>query len=130
MFQIAYIAKLNQTNSLILDTLNTHFDAHVVFIEHEQVLDYDDHQKVNPDLVIFDLNTSVKLGNAPDKIEVINQHFSKPPLIVIHPYSNKKFIQPILDAGANGILPIAPSEDELKDAVRETLAGKTYVSFA
>lgn len=131
MLQIAYIAKLNQTNSLILDAINTHFDANVVMVEHKHIFNKNEPSpKINPDLVIFDLNTSVDLRNAPDKIEFVNDFFSNSALIVIHPYSMRKFIEPLMKAGANGIIPIAPSEDEVVSAVKETLTGKNYISFS
>lgn len=131
MLQIVYIAKLNQTNSLIQDVLQTQLDAHVVMVEHKSIFDENEFSpKVEPDLVIFDLNTSIDLRNAPDKVEIVNEHFSNCALIVIHPYSMKKIVEPLLKAGANGIISIAPSEDEVLSAVEETLAGKNYICFS
>ena len=130
MLQIAYIAKLNQTNSLIMDTLNVHFDAHVTFIEPKDILGESSKTSVSsPNIVIFDLNTSTEYQNATSKIQRINQLFSDPPLIVIHPYEMKKFVEPLLKAGVNAVLPIAPSEDEIKTAITSTLQGKTFVSL-
>ena len=131
MLQILYIAKLNQTNSLILDALQTHLDSNVVIVEHKSIFDENESlPNVDPDLVFFDLNTSIDLRNAPEKIRIVNEHFSNCPLIVIHPYSMKKFVEPLMNAGANGIIPIAPAEGEVVTAVEETLAGKNYICFS
>ncbi|MDR9416736.1 MAG: hypothetical protein RI564_10655, partial [Gracilimonas sp.] len=125
-----YIAKLNQTNSLILDILETQIDAHVTFIEHRKVFDEEfDSSDIKPDLVFFDLNTSTELKNAPEKIRLVIQSFSNPVLIVLHSYAKKKFIEPLLEAGANGLIPVTPTEEELLNSIEETLAGKTYISF-
>ena len=131
MLQIAYIAKLNHTNSLILNILKTQLDAHVVMVEHKSILDEDvSSPKINPDLVFFDLNTSVDLQNAPEKVKAVCKYYPDIPLIVIHPYSTKKFVKPLIGAGADGIIPIDPSEKDIMDAVRETMDGNNFISFS
>lgn len=131
MLEIAFIAELNQTNGLIEEMLNSNFDVDIAFHKPEQVFVKRDLPKNHSlDLVIYDLNTSFGLGTAPDNIQQLNQLFSDCPLLVIHPYDEKKFIQPLIEAGANGIIPLTPTEEELAQAITEILNGKNYVSLS
>lgn len=129
MLQVLFIAKLNQTNTIILETLNSNFDAHIVLHEPEILFpELEIPDKGIYELIIFDLNTSNGFGNAPDNISQLNMHFSETPLIVITPHEDKKFIQPLIEAGTKGVLPIAPSEDEVTKAVNKVLQGETFIS--
>lgn len=131
MLEIAYIAELNQTNGLIEEMLNANFDVDIAFHKPKQVLAESSFSVDRPlDLVIFDLNTSHGIGNVPDNIQHLNQLFPESPLLIIHPYDDKKFIRPLMEAGANGVIPIAPSEREVTQAINEILGGKNYVSLS
>ncbi len=131
MLEIVYIAELNQTNGLIEEMLNANFDVDITFHKPRQVLVRKNFPE-NPslDLVIYDLNTSFGLGTAPENIQQLNRLFSSCPLLVIHPYDEKKFIQPLIEAGANGIIPLTPTEEELTRTITELLDGKNYVSLS
>lgn len=131
MLEIAYIAELNQTNGLIEEMLNSNFDVRIAFHKPKQVFT-ESSFSVNSslDLVIFDLNTAHGYGNVADNIQHLNQLFSDSPLLVIHPYDGKKFVQPLIEAGANGIIPVAPTEEVVTQAINEILAGKNYVSLS
>lgn len=131
MLEIAYIGKLNQTNGLIREMLDSNYEAHIVFHDPKEVLT----EKKLPnhdtlDIVIFDLNTSSGFGNIQNHIQQLNNQYFDIPMLVIHPYDGKKFVQPLMEAGANAIIPVAPTEDEVTQAVNEILGGKNYVSLS
>lgn len=129
MLKIAYIGKLNQTNGLIGSTIEASFSCNIRFHEPADVVSepsvLDDEEL---DLVIFDLNTSSGLGSAPHNIKKLNRYLPTSPLLVMHPYEKQKFIKPLIDAGANGIISITPSEDELTQAIDNLLNGESYIS--
>ncbi len=129
MLQVLFIAKLNQTNTIILETLYSNFDARITL--HEPKVFFPELKIPDKDiygLIIFDLNTSTGFGNAPENINQVNNHFSETPLLVINPHEDKKFIQPLIDSGAKGVIPVAPSEDEITSAVKKVLQGETFIS--
>lgn len=129
MLKIAYIGKLNQTNGLIGSTIEASFSCNIRF--HNPAVLVSDPSKLDDeglDLVIFDLNTSSGLGNAPDNIKKLNRQLPTSPLLVMHPYKKNKFITPLIDAGANGVISITPSEDELTLAIDNLLNGESYIS--
>lgn len=80
------------------------------------------------DLVIYDLNTSPGFGSVPKNVQKINKGFPAPPVLILHSYDHEKFTQPLLEAGASGIISITPTEDELMEAVKQILSGNIYIS--
>ena len=128
MIQITYVAKLNQTNGIIQDILNASFDIDITLLSHEQALEIQD--GIVPDLVIYDLNTSSSALSAPKQVQAISRLFKNAPIITLQSYLNRKLIDSLLKAGSVRILSIAPSEEEIQNAVNETLKGNTYISLS
>lgn len=131
MQEIAFVAKLNQTNNIIMEMLQQNYDSDINFYSPAELLQEQASTQVSsPDLVLFDLNTSARLGNIRDHIKKLSSLFNHSPILIIHPYDHKSFIQPLIEAGARGIIPVAPKEDELTEAINEVLGGKSFISFS
>lgn len=130
MLKIAYIGKVNQTNSVISDSIQAAYSADITFEEpaaifaKPQLLD-----DTSLDFVIIDLNTSLGLGNAPDNIRKLNLHTPTSPLLVLHPYETNKLIEPLVESGAKSIISITPTEEELKEAIEHILEGKSFIIY-
>lgn len=130
MLKIAFIGKFNQTNTVICETISELHPCAVTYYEpRDFFLKPDNLQKTGSDLVIVDLNTAVGLGNAPKKINKLKLNFPQQPLLILHPYDNNKFIEPLIEAGAAGIISTTPTEDELIKAIDYLLDGKSFVIF-
>lgn len=126
MLKIAYIGKANQTNSFICDTIQSNYSAAITFhkpdelFEKPEILD-----DASLDLAILDLNSSHGIGTAPQSIKKINQYLVTSPLLVMYP-SNFNLIEPLVDAGANGVISNTPTEPEITDAIDKLLNGESY----
>ncbi|MGN8225726.1 hypothetical protein ABFW99_008760 [Gracilimonas sp. BCB1] len=83
-----------------------------------------------PDLIIYDLNTSHGHGNAPDKINEIKSWSTVIPILVLDHHADKNFVQPLIDAGASGIISHTPAESILVEAVHELLNGNTFCEYS
>jgi|AntRauTorcE11898_2_1112593.scaffolds.fasta_scaffold56029_1 DNA-binding NarL/FixJ family response regulator len=130
MLKIAYIGKLNQTNGIISEAINTSYGADITFYEPTDVFSQPSTLTDELlDLVIVDLNTSLGLGNAPDNIQRLNQQIPTSPLLVLHPYENNKLIEPLVEAGANSIIPITPTEEELFQAINKALNNDSFIIY-
>lgn len=131
MQSIAFVAELNQTNSIILEMLKHNYAAEVTFFGPRHILtDQDSIDIPKTDVVLFDLNTSLGLGNVQDHIKSLKRLFDPSPILIFHPYDHKSFVQPLIEAGASGILPVAPTEDELTKAIDELSNGKSFIPFS
>ncbi|MEX2478993.1 MAG: hypothetical protein WD357_11185 [Gracilimonas sp.] len=130
MLIIAYIGKLNQTNSIISEAINTSYGADITFYEPSEIFsDPSTLDDESLDLVIVDLNTSMGLGNAPDNIQRLSQQTPTSALLVLHPYDNNKLIEPLVEAGANSIISVTPTEEELSQAIDKALSGGSYIIY-
>lgn len=130
VLKIAYIGKVNQTNSIICESIQASFSADITFREPSDVFSkpqlLDD---ASLDFIIVDLNTSLGLGNAPDNIRKLDQHTPTSPLLILHPYENNKLIEPLVESGAISIISITPTEEELQKAINHILDGKSFISY-
>lgn len=130
MLKIAYIGKVNQTNSVICEAIQTSYSANISFEEPSEVFSkpelLDD---ASLDLIIVDLNTSLGLGNAPDNIKKLNRHTPTSPLLVLYPYENNKLIEPLVESGAISIISTTPCEEILRTAIDHTLDGKSFIDY-
>lgn len=126
MLKIAYIGKANQTNRFICDTIQSNYSAVITFhkpddlFEEPEILDDE-----ALDLAIFDLNSSYGIGNVPQSIKKINQQLVTSPLLVMYP-SNFNYIDPLVEAGANGVISNTPTQTEIIDAIDNLLNGESY----
>lgn len=130
MIKIVFIGSLNQTNTIVSNIIDVSYDAGITF--YEPVAFFSEVQTLvdkGLNLVIFDLNTTTGFGNAPNNIKKIKQHLPKIPLLAMHPYENKKFIKPLVEAGANGVISVTPAEEELTQAIDHLLAGRSFISY-
>ncbi|MEX2604108.1 MAG: hypothetical protein WD361_07885 [Gracilimonas sp.] len=125
--QIAFIGKVNQTNSIITEMLISNFDATVTYYQMDKVMEaFSTENFTYPELIIFDLNTSSGSGTAPSKITLLTDQFEGTPVLVVHPYQSKKLIMPLIEAGAQGIVSITPKEENFTKAVEQLLAGENF----
>lgn len=128
--KIAYIGKVNQTNSFICESIQASYSADITFHEPSDVFSkpqlLDDESL---DLIIVDLNTSQGFGTAPDNIQKLDRHTTTSPLLVLHPYENNKLIEPLVESGAISIISITPTEEELQKAIDHILNGKSFISY-
>ena len=130
MLKIAYIGKVNQTNSVICDAIHASYSADITFEEPSEVFSkpelLDD---ASLDFIIVDLNTALGLGNAPDNIRKLYQHTPTSPLLVLHPYENNKLIEPLVESGAISVISTTPTEEKLKEAIDHILDGRSFISY-
>ncbi|MFP8490118.1 hypothetical protein ACKGJO_13600 [Gracilimonas sp. Q87] len=124
--KIAYIGKTNQTNSFICETIQSNYSAVITFhkpddlFKEPEILD-----DKSLDLAILDLNSSYGNGNALQSIKKINQYLVTSPLLVMFPL-NFTFIEPLIEAGANGVISNTPTEYEITKAIDNLLNGDDY----
>lgn len=131
MQSIAFVAELNQTNSIILEMLKHNYAAEITFYKPRHILTKQGSiENIESDVVLFDLNTSAGMGNVKDHIESIKRVFDPSPILIIHPYDHQSFIQPLIEAGANGIISVAPTEEELTQAIDEISGGTSFINFS
>jgi DNA-binding NarL/FixJ family response regulator len=130
MLQIAFIGRPNKTNTIIFDSILSNFDAEIHFSSPELVFsEFPEDKLKNKSMVIVDLNTSSGRGNTPNNISLLYQIVQSIPILVLDHYEDKKFIQPLINAGASGIISTTPSERELTKAINELLSGKTFIGL-
>jgi DNA-binding NarL/FixJ family response regulator len=128
VIKIAYIGKTNQTNSFICDTIQSNYSAVITFHKPDDLFDKPEMlDDSSLDLAIFDLNSSYGIGNAPKSIQKINQYLITSPLLVMYP-SSFNYITPLIEAGANGVIPNTPTESEITEAIDNLLSGSNYFS--
>ena len=82
--------------------------------------------ELNPDLVIVDI--SLKTGHGIDLIKQIRERQPKMKMLVNSMYEESVYAERSLQAGALGYLCKQTSRETLINAIREVLAGKTYLS--
>ena len=80
----------------------------------------------SPDLVVMDI--SMPDMNGIDATRQIKRDFPKVKIIALSMHSAKKFVREMFHAGASGYLLKDCRFDELADAIRIVMAGKTYIS--
>lgn len=130
MLKIAFIGKFNQTNTIICEAINELHASAVTYYDPSDIFSKFDYlNKADIGLVIVDLNTSHGFGNAPENITRLKQNISEKPLLILHPYGNNKFIEPLIEAGANGIISTTPTEEELTKAIEYLLDGKSFIIY-
>lgn len=130
MLQVTFIAKINQTNDIVSEILRSSLDASVDFIS--PATDYSDQLPLlskKHSVIIYDLNTSHGCGNAPDNIKDIKTGSPDIPILVLDHHDDKKFVQPLIDAGASGVISHTPTEPKLVEAVNELLNGNTFCEY-
>jgi DNA-binding NarL/FixJ family response regulator len=126
--EFAFIGKLNQTNSIIAEILQSNFDAIVSYYNIIELFDaFSENISTHPELIILDLNTYTGLGKAPDNILKLSQYFTETPILVFHPYRLQKLIKPLIEAGANGVISVTPAAQTIIEAVRNLLDGNEYL---
>ncbi|MAL16925.1 MAG: hypothetical protein CL670_07705 [Balneola sp.] len=125
MLQIAFIGRTNKTNAIISDSILSNFDAEIQFIRPEFVFsEFPEEELKNRNMVIVDLNTSSGTGNAPKNISLLYQITQDIPILVLDYNEDRKFVQPLIDAGASGIISTTPTEIEVISAINELLPKK------
>lgn len=123
----AFLGNTNQTNTIISDILSANFDAEISYFNFEEILEtYSDDRSTHPALIIFDLDTYSGIGKAPSNIRKLSQKFSKTPVLVIHSYELNKLKQPLIKAGAKGLISTTPSEQRLIQSVQYLLDEKEF----
>lgn len=127
--EFAFVGKRNQTNSIIAETLQSNFDAVVSYYNIIELFDtYSENVATHPELIIFDLNTFSGLGKAPDNILKLSQYFTETPILVVHPYQFHKLLDPLKEAGAQGLISVTPSTETVIEAVKHLLDGREYLN--
>lgn len=130
MLKIAYIGKVNQTNSIISEAIHASYGADITFLEPSDI--FSNPQTLSDaslDFIIVDLNTSLGLGNAPDNIRKLHLHNPSSPLLVLHSYENNKLIEPLVESGAKSIISTTPTEEKLRKAIDHILDGRSYIGY-
>lgn len=131
MLQVTFIGKINQTNDIVSEVLISSLDASIDFISPEtNFTDQLSLHNGDNSLIIYDLNTSHGHGNAPDNIMEISSSSPGTPILVLDHHADKKFVQPLINAGASGIISHTPAEPTLVEAVHELLNGNTYCEYS
>ncbi len=82
--------------------------------------------ELNPDLVMIDI--SLKTGHGIDLIKQVRARYSKTKMLVHSMYEESVYAERALQAGALGYLNKQAARENLIDAIRKVLAGKTYLS--
>lgn len=130
MLQVSFIGKINQTNDIVSEILISSMKATIDFISPET--DFTDQLSFYSEgnnLIIYDLNTSHGYGNAPENIIEISSCSPGIPILVLDHHADKKFVQPLINAGASGIISHTPAEPTLVEAVNELLNGNTFCEY-
>ena len=83
---------------------------------------------LNPDIVLMDI--SMPDINGMDTCREITRDFQNVKVIGLSMHSAKRFASEMFKAGACGYLPKNCEFDELANAIRSVMAGKTYLSPA
>lgn len=126
--EFAFIGKQNYTNRIITEILQSNFDAVVSYYSIIELFDaYSEDVATHPELIIFDLNTFSGLGKAPENILKLSKYFTQSPILVFHSYRFHKLIQPLVEAGAKGLISVTPSPHIILEAVKALLDGKEYI---
>lgn len=121
-YRIIFIGKENHTNSFISEAIKLAFDVSLRFLDPARFfLNLDLPLKTDANLVVFDINSSSGIGNAPENIQKIRRKINETPLLVITPYENRMFVEPLMDAGADGLISSTPSEKKIRSTLNELL---------
>ena len=83
-------------------------------------------KELSPDIVVMDI--SMPDINGVDATREIVRDFPKVKVIALSMYSAKKFIREMFKAGASGYLLKDCEFDELANAIRTVMSGKSYLS--
>ncbi|MEQ8525140.1 hypothetical protein [Gracilimonas sp.] len=130
MLRVLFIGKTNQTNEIISEILRSAFDADIEFEDPTKAFGEKGITIAPPtNLAIIDLNTSHGFGNAPDNIKIIKKNSPNIPVLVLDHHDDKKFIHPLVEAGASGVISHTPTELILTEAVTELLGGNTFYDY-
>lgn len=123
MIKIAFIAQKNKTNQLIIEFLFTSFSCSIEFYDSSAIHNnFKELLLYEYDLAIIDLNTVS--GNSIKATQMAKSFFKNTPLLTLHIYDDENLVASILNAGANGFLPISPTERQLKETVSLLVGGK------
>lgn len=85
-------------------------------------------RELNPDVVLMDI--SMPDINGMDTCREITRDFPSVKVIGLSMHSAKRFVSEMFKAGASGYLPKNCEFDELANAIRSVMGGKTYLSPA
>lgn len=123
--RVLFIGERNKTNTIIHEHIEYSFDALVLFLPAREF--FSGSQKNHPDfqnetdIVIYDLNTSTGQGNVPENLQQIRKSFPDLPLLVTDPYQDEKLTDTLYEAGADTILPVFPTLEEITTALQDIL---------
>lgn len=84
------------------------------------------HKNLSTELVFLDLNLPDQDGL--DVIPLIRKQFKQVRIIVLTSYSDYKFVGQALKNGADGYILKSNEPEDLLEAVREVMAGNTYIA--
>ena len=130
MLRAVFIGRTNQTNEIISEILRSAFDASIKFVNPERVFEGKSYKPDKDlDIVFVDLNTIHGFGNAPDNLKQINRNLDGIPILVLDHHVDKKLMQPLIEAGASGIISHTPTELKLTQAVNRLLGGDTFYDY-
>ncbi|MEX0609491.1 MAG: hypothetical protein WD016_13270 [Balneolaceae bacterium] len=124
MLSIFFIGKLNQTNATISDSLSSGVECNITFIDPAEFNTIPAIKNFRS-LAICDLSTIP--GNPTDSVRTIREIIADIPLLAMHRYLDMRFIQPVMEAGANGYISSTPAEKDLIEAVQKIAAGQDYI---
>ncbi|OHB52758.1 MAG: DNA-binding response regulator [Planctomycetes bacterium GWF2_42_9] len=85
-------------------------------------------RELSPDIVLMDI--SMPDVNGMDTCREITRDFPNVKVIGLSMHSAKRFVSEMFKAGACGYLPKNCEYDELTNAIRQVMSGKTYLSPA
>ena len=83
-------------------------------------------EKLRPDLVIVDI--SMPLGNGIDAARELRRHGSQAKVIFLSIHEHADYVEAAFSAGARGYVAKACMHSDLLPAIREVLAGRTFIS--
>lgn len=131
LLELAFIGKTNETNSIICEAIAEHFEMNIGFIAPDEVSAVIQEIRLQGSahlsIMLYDINSAFGYGNVPGNIEALHQQFESTPILVLFPYQDPGLIPPLMQAGASGVLPNAPSDSCVKEAVSLLLDGETYI---
>jgi DNA-binding NarL/FixJ family response regulator len=95
-------------------------EADSAFTAHEQI------KELNPDIVIADISLVDSTGI--DLIQMLRRDHIEIPVLVVTMHDERYYIEKAFKAGANGYLFKRDSVNNVTDAIRQVMSGKSYSS--
>lgn len=84
-------------------------------------------QNFDPDIILLDIN--LPDVNGIDLCKTMKQQYPKLKILAISSFSQRSYIIRMIDSGAMGYVLKNSSEDEILEAVKDILGGKTHIGF-